>query len=908
MATPQQVPDRAFCPKCGQKYAVPGEELRRRSGLRFRATCRSCETAFSVRWHEGDLQTETEEVLVEKGGERDVFAKGARIGKYEIEEPLGSGGSSTIYRAFDQGANRTVALKVLHQAADTDSELRFRREVEVQGNLKHPNLMPIFDHGKVESKPYYTMELLHKPMTFDTIIGLFRNGRLTYNPALRRLNSLRAMIRQVLLPVARAVAFANKNGVIHRDIKPSNVLVDAKTLRVHLIDFGICHVFKTTGSRLLLRGGAPTEAEEQRRMAMGTARCMPPEQARGEISDQGDVWALGALLRYVLAGDYPIAHAIDLSRVGLQKRLANLEKIAASSRNAGDEAQAAFYEARVADLRSGEHRTIKDLLRDAQQSHYMPLPDGLDPSLTAILERAMRADPESRYDSAEVFADELQRWLDGRPVRAYAAALGARSTFYRLRLFAHRNRNALLAAAGALLLVIIVGTIYLLSTAAGERQEVERLLGEARRTTADPRKQENSLTALLKLRPDHEEAQELLALARKFRPLLERYHEARRGQDEIVRYRRNNEFEKVERQSRYWEGVLEGAVLPELETLPEDHAGARVLEPRVRQLLDLFRGKRVVTLPGLPKGTRVQLVYPLSQASRELDWETAHDLGVAPLLVTDRSLKPGSYVLVVEHTERGSALHLPFVINDATLPRSQIECPLDPAKLPADMVYVAGLQRMEFGDPRFSESTRKVDIEPFLLHRFEVTNKEYKRFLDALDPQRRARAVPRRVISGSDGTTVPLWIEQSDGSWTFPEGAANLPVTNVSQLDAQDYARWAHKRLPTPQEYERAARGVDRRDYPFGMLLDPRACNAHTTAIADIGSFPRDRSPFGAYDLAGNVAEWTDDITGELAIIKGGSFDLPRYRALATAFGKRRADLPYSDVGFRCVQQLGWQR
>ena len=83
---------------------------------------------------------------------------------------------------------------------------------------------------------------------------------------------------------------------------------------------------------------------------------------------------------------------------------------------------------------------------------------------------------------------------------------------------------------------------------------------------------------------------------------------------------------------------------------------------------------------------------------------------------------------------------------------------------------------------------------------------------------------------------------------------------------------------------------------------------ASTSAIADVGTFPRDRSPFGAYDLAGNVAEWTDDITGDLAVIKGGSFDLPRYRALATAYGKRRADLPYRDVGFRCVMELGWRR
>jgi serine/threonine-protein kinase len=880
--------------------------------MRFRATCRSCETPFSVRWHEGELKIEVEEVLVEKGGARDVLGKGARLGKYEIEQALASGGSSTIYRAFDPGANRTVALKVLHQPPDADYRMRFQREVEVQGNLKHPNLMPIFDHGQVEGRPYYTMELLHKPMTLDTIIGLFRNGRLTYNPALRRLNSMQALIRQVLQPVARAVAFANKNGVIHRDIKPSNVLVDAQTLRVYLIDFGICHVFKTPGSRIFLRAGDTPDSEEQRRMTMGTVRCMPPEQAQGKISEQGDVWAVGALLRYLLSGDFPVAPAIDLDRVGLDKRIMNLEKIAASSRQAGDETEAALYEARVAELRSGEHRTMKELLRDAQLGLYGPLPDGVDPVLAAIVNRAMRRDPEERYPDAEVIALELQRWIEGRPVRAYAAELGVRSALYRLRLYVLRARTPLLAAAGVLVAVLIAAVVYLLSAASEEARRVEQLLGQAQRS-ASPQVQEQLLTELLRLRPDHQEAQELLALTRKFRPLLARFQEARRASKEVEKLRRRGEAEAMERRAQYWAAVLEGAVLTELETLPEDYIGRGRFEQEVRELTDLLRGKRVVTLTAappldLPRGARVHLVRSSSRASRELEWKAARDLGTAPLLVTDHSLEPGSYVLVVEHEGRGSALHLPFVISVSTEPRSQIECPLDPATLPRDMVYVAGVGGMEFGDPRFSESTRTVKIEPFLLDRYEVTNRSYKRFLDDLDPQRRSRAVPRRLLSEANATTVPLWTEESDGTWTYPEGAANLPVTNISLFNAQDYARWAGKRLPMPQEWERAARGLDHRDYPFGMVLDPRACNNQTRAIAKIGSFPRDRSPFGAYDLAGNVAEWTEAAFGELAVIKGGSFDLPRYRAMATSFGKRRADLPYPDVGFRCVKELAWQR
>ncbi|MCK6461527.1 MAG: serine/threonine protein kinase, partial [Planctomycetes bacterium] len=477
--------DRALCPACGRKYSVPEEELRRREGLRFRGTCRGCGAAFRVYWDGAELRTEADAgEETETLGERDVVPKGAKVGKYEVEEALASGGSSTVYRTFDPGANRQVALKVLHRPAHGDDALRFRREVEVQGNLKHPNLMPIFDHGTIDGKPYYTMELLHRPMTLETIVSLYRSGRLP--PSLRKLNSFRALVHQVLIPVSRAIGFANRNGVIHRDLKPSNVILDATTLRVYVIDFGICHLFRTPGSRLFLRAGETPESQGDLQRAMGTARCMPPEQARGEVSPQGDVWALGALLRYVATGDFPVAPALDFDRVSLEKRIRNIARIAASCREAGDETEASFYESRLEELRAGESRTIKDLLRDSQQGNYVALPDDLDGAVKAVVDRAMAAEPRARYATAEDFAAELQSWLDGRPVRAYAARLGAaRATFYKARLFALRNRTAVVAAAVAAALVAIGAGAYLLRAASHEEALVKSLLAEAR-ASPDP--------------------------------------------------------------------------------------------------------------------------------------------------------------------------------------------------------------------------------------------------------------------------------------------------------------------------------------------------------------------------------------------------------------------------------------
>ncbi|HEX5137643.1 MAG TPA: bifunctional serine/threonine-protein kinase/formylglycine-generating enzyme family protein [Planctomycetota bacterium] len=893
--------DRAFCPHCGRKYVVPEEELRRREGLRFRGTCRGCGTAFRVFWDGAELRTEAnagEET--ETLGERDVVAKGARVGKYEVEEALASGGSSTVYRTFDPGANRQVALKVLHRPAHGDDAQRFRREVEVQGNLKHQNLMPIFDHGTVDGKPYYTMELLHRPMTLETIVALYRSGRLP--ASLRRLNSLRALLHQVLLPVARAIGFANKNGVIHRDLKPSNVILDATTLRVYVIDFGICHLFRTAGSRILLRGGESPETGGELPRAMGTARCMPPEQARGEVSPQGDVWALGALLRYLVTGDFPVAPALDFDRVSLEKRLRNIARIAASCREAGDQTEASFYESRLEELRAGESRTIKDLLRDAQQASYVELPDDVDGALAAIIDRAMAAEPRERYPTAEDFASEVQSWLDGRTVRAYAARLGpARATFYKTRLFTMRNRTAVVAAAAAATLVAIGVGAYLLRAASLEDDLIRQLLQEAH-TATDPAVQEARLTRLLVLRPGHAEAEELLATVRRFAPLRADVEEARRLGAEYREARDRRHFTgDIARRAEEMAIVLERRTIPNLEALPDAFPGKKLLD-EAQELARRLRGIRLVTLRNLPDNVTVLLAKGAS-GSLEIDWAGAKDLGRTPFPVRDLILDPGSYVLIVRGSTR--SLYLPFRIEHLTPDRSELDCgPFDPAKIPAGMLYVPGVTGMEYGDPRFAETPERLDLAPYFLDETEVTNADYAEYLKDLDPPLRRRAVPRRLLPGGGEQTAPLWNEMPDGSWALPEGAALLPVTGISLLDAEAFAGWAGKRLPTPAEWERAARGLDRRDYAFGMELDPSACNAHTGTLAEVGSFPRDRSPFGALDMAGNVAELTSGSTGSSAATKGGSFDLPRYRALAVASGRVRADLPYRDVGFRCAKSI----
>jgi len=895
---------RAFCPGCGQKYAVPEDELRRRPGVRFRAVCRSCDTAFSVRWSGDQLVTEAEEVLADSNGdERDVLPKGARIGKYEIEEMLATGGSSTVYRAFEAGANRTVALKVLHREGDVDYGIRFRREVEVQGNLKHQNVMPIFDQGTVDGKPFYTMELLHKPTTLETIVQLWRNGRLGYNPSLRTLNSLEALLRRVFLPIARAIDFANSHGVIHRDLKPGNVLIDARTLRVFIIDFGICHTYRSAGRRLVLRGDEPGSDEEKRRMTMGTVRFMPPEQARGDVSPQGDVWALGALLHFFFAGEAPIASAIDLKRVPLDKRLANLEKLAASSRQHGDEEEARFYEARMVELQQGTQRTLRDVVKDAQEGNYLPLPPDVPPPLAAVVHRAMQKHPRDRYPSAEEMAQEIDRWLEGRPVRAYAHSLPApAATFYQLRLLARRNRPAVIAAIAVVVIAIGFGGWEIWRKGAEQRERIEAMLLQARQAK-DPATQVEKLEALLEVQPDNAEAHRLIARAREYANALERLRQAREVRARVESLVKSGQDAAARQIAEDMAAVLEGTLLPDLRALPPEHPAAK-LEREVNDIASYLRGRGLVTVTGVPSGIEIAIIGQRSPETVEAAWDAPDVWGVTPLLITSKSLKAGSYILRMRRPTATGGLFLPFRVPPFSRAAIEITCPLNPAQLPEGMVYVGGAENMVLGDPLFQEHIERVSIAPFFIDRTEVTNSQYARYLAALPSGNRARAVPRRLLPGPGDRTAPLWIGSDDGRWEYPAGTGDEPVTGITLADAREFAAWAGKRLPTPQEWELAARGLDARAFPFGNELDPAACNTATSAIADVASFPRDRSPWGAFDMAGNVAEWVESGTGPLADVKGGSFEQPRYRAMAASVERRRSTQPYTDVGFRCARDV----
>ena len=197
-----------------------------------------------------------------------------------------------------------------------------------------------------------------------------------------------------------------------------------------------------------------------------------------------------------------------------------------------------------------------------------------------------------------------------------------------------------------------------------------------------------------------------------------------------------------------------------------------------------------------------------------------------------------------------------------------------------------------------------IEIKPFSIDRYPVTNAQFKKFVDA------ARYDPK-----DDHNFLRDW-----KNGTYPEGWSNKPVTWVSLEDARAYAAWAGKRLPHEWEWQYAAQGDDARRYPWGNEWDARAVptpdqRREMREPTDVGAYPKGASPFGVMDMVGNVWQWTDEFADEhtrAAILRGGSFYQPQgslwyfpqaYRL--DQHGKYLLMAPSIDrsgtVGFRCV-------
>jgi predicted Ser/Thr protein kinase len=205
---------------------------------------------------------------------------GKQLGSYQVVEPLGEGGMAAVYKAYQPGMERYVALKILprHFASDPEFVGRFEQEAKVLAKLQHPHILPVFDFGEADGYTYIVMPFLESGDLTDLL-----QGQPLSLPQIRRLIS----------QLGDALDYAHQRGLIHRDVKPSNVLLDERG-NCLLMDFGITKIVEGT-AKFTATGGF-----------IGTPAYMSPEQGLGrKLDGRSDIYALGIMLYEMVTGRVP---------------------------------------------------------------------------------------------------------------------------------------------------------------------------------------------------------------------------------------------------------------------------------------------------------------------------------------------------------------------------------------------------------------------------------------------------------------------------------------------------------------------------------------------------------------------------------------------------------------------------
>ncbi|HVI58953.1 MAG TPA: tetratricopeptide repeat protein [Luteimonas sp.] len=363
----------------------------------------------------------------------DALPPGARLGRYRIEALLGRGGMGEVYRAEQlEPVRRTVALKLLRvQRLDARHLAYFEVERQLLAQMRHPAIAQVFDADTTaDGHPFFAMEFIAgSPLT-----------RFCDEHAL----SLRERL-ELLIRVCEGVQHAHQKGVVHRDLKPGNLLVDEVDGRAlpKIIDFGI----------------ATAASMAQGREVAGTPDYMSPEQAGGDqslVDTRSDVYSLGVVLYEVLTGQRPEAAGETRTASTRTLRLPSEQLATLAPGEAG----------RIAHAQGLPLARMRRMLRH---------------ELDWVVAKAMRHDRNERYPSAAALADDLRRFLDGRPLQAVPA-----SRRYAWGKFVRRHRVGLAAAAVAL--VALLGglgmSLYGLQQARAQRAIAEQRSAQLEKVAA----------------------------------------------------------------------------------------------------------------------------------------------------------------------------------------------------------------------------------------------------------------------------------------------------------------------------------------------------------------------------------------------------------------------------------------
>ncbi|MEY3143054.1 MAG: hypothetical protein RLY21_1547 [Planctomycetota bacterium] len=380
--------------------------------------CRTCLDAVGQLAQEHTLLTELAQAARPEPMAR-AQASGAaaeEIPGYRLKREIHRGGQGAVYLAEQLATRRTCAVKMLlgGRFATPAQRMRFEREVEVVAGLRDPGIVTLYESGlSRDGEPWFAMEFVEGERLDDFV---------------RRTNSDQRAIADIMRRLADTVAYAHRRGVIHRDLKPGNILIDQDGAP-RILDFGLAR--SATGAEANDPRSGSTLAGE----FVGTFAYAAPEQLAGDpslIDSRCDLYALGVLFFELLAGQRPFEGAKSIAELVAQKTTGATR--------------------RPSVLAASRGRAV-------------------DGDLDVIVLRLLAPDPSRRYATAAALAEDLERYLDGRPILAREDSLA-----YVVTKTVRRHWFASGAAAVFLLTVVgaSVALAFALARAEREQERVKR--------------------------------------------------------------------------------------------------------------------------------------------------------------------------------------------------------------------------------------------------------------------------------------------------------------------------------------------------------------------------------------------------------------------------------------------------